>query len=146
MNWAGAFRRQAERALVRLSPGARSARLGGRPTCTADHDREQPMNRLFSWLPRSAKRPAGPNAARTSRARRTRPALRLETLEDRAVPAALSVADVTVREGPTSLGVLDPSGAASVGISGIRGIVLDSTPGHPHSGDLFVTGWLSHSV
>jgi sugar lactone lactonase YvrE len=71
---------------------------------------------------------------------------RLEALEDRAVPAALSVADVTVREGPASLGVLDPAGAASVGISGIRGIALDSTPGHPHSGDLFVTGWLSHSV
>src|SRR5205085_1409467 len=87
-----------------------------------------------------------------TRSRRHAPRLRLrcglavEALEDRCVPSTLSVTDVSVREGPTSLGVLDPSGAASVGISGIRGIVLDSTPGHPHSGDMFVTGYLSHSV
>jgi len=41
---------------------------------------------------------------------------------------------------------LDPSGAASVGINGIRGIAFDSTPGSPHFGDLFVTGQLSYSV
>jgi sugar lactone lactonase YvrE len=62
------------------------------------------------------------------------------------VPSAVSVADVTVREGPTATGILDPSGAASVGISGIRDIVRASTPGHPHYGDLFVTGFNSHSV
>jgi hypothetical protein len=51
-----------------------------------------------------------------------------------------------VREGPTSTGILDPSGAASVGINGIRGITLDNGPSDPHYGDLVVTGYLSHSV
>src|SRR5689334_18565412 len=91
---------------------------------------------------RSRKSPPRANAGR----RPQRLTLAVEPLERRDVPSALAVADVTVREGPTSLGILDPSGAASVGINGIRGIVLDSTPGHPHSGDLFVTGYLSHSV
>lgn len=70
----------------------------------------------------------------------------LQRLEDRTVPSTLSVTDVSVREGPTSLGVLDPSGAASVGINGIREIVFDNGPTDAHYGDLFVTGWLSHSV
>jgi sugar lactone lactonase YvrE len=72
--------------------------------------------------------------------------LSLEALEDRTVPSALSVADVAVREGPASVGILDPSGTASVGINGIRGITFDNGPSDPHSGDMFVTGWLSHSV
>src|SRR5580765_4488561 len=64
----------------------------------------------------------------------------VELLEDRCVPSTLSVTDVTVREGPASLGVLDPSGAASVGLDGPRGIVFAS------NGNLFVTGRRSHSV
>jgi hypothetical protein len=70
----------------------------------------------------------------------------IESLEDRVVPTSLSVADVTVREGPTSLGILNPSGAASVGINGIHDIAFDNGPKDPHYGDLFVTGGLSHSV
>jgi sugar lactone lactonase YvrE len=62
------------------------------------------------------------------------------------VPSTLSVGDVTVREGPTSTGILDPAGAASVGINGIRGITFDSGPTDAHYGDLFVAGYLSHSV
>jgi sugar lactone lactonase YvrE len=75
-----------------------------------------------------------------------RPWLCLEVLERRDVPSALSVSDVTVREGPTSTGILDPSGATSVGINGIRSIAFDNGPSDPHFGDLFVTGYLSHSV
>ena len=78
--------------------------------------------------------------------RKARYRLALEALERRDVPSALSVADVTVREGPISTGILDPSGAASVGINGIRGITFDNGPSDPHYGDLFVTGNLSHSV
>ena len=72
--------------------------------------------------------------------------LDVEALEDRMVPSALSVADVSVREGPTSTGILDPAGAASVGINGIAGIAFDNGPTDAHYGDLFVTGYLSHSV
>jgi sugar lactone lactonase YvrE len=72
--------------------------------------------------------------------------LYVEALEGRIVPSSLSVTDVTVREGPTVTGVLDPAGAANVGINGIRGIIFDSGPSDPHYGDLFVTGYLSHSV
>ncbi len=75
-----------------------------------------------------------------------RPRLVLEVLEDRTVPSALSVADVTVREGPTSTGILDPAGAAAVGLNGTRGITFDTRPTDAHYGDLFVTGYLSHSV
>jgi glucose/arabinose dehydrogenase len=71
---------------------------------------------------------------------------RLEALEDRWVPSALSVADVTAREGPALSAVLDPAGAASVGISGIGGLAFDNGPSDPHFGDLFVAGTLSHSV
>jgi hypothetical protein len=78
--------------------------------------------------------------------RKVRHRLTCEVLERRDVPSALSVGDVTVREGPTSTGILDPSGAASVGINGIRGITFDNGPNDPHFGDLFVTGNLSHSV
>src|SRR4051812_37114224 len=95
------------------------------------------MRNLFASRTRSL--------SRRPRATRSR-AMVMEQLERREVPSALSVADVTVREGPTSTGILDPSGAASVGINGIMGIVFDTTPGHAHSGDLFVTGWMSHSV
>jgi sugar lactone lactonase YvrE len=72
--------------------------------------------------------------------------LYLECLEDRIVPSSLSVADVTAREGPTSTGILDPSGAASVGINGIRDMTFDNGPTDAHYGDLFVTGYLSNSV
>jgi sugar lactone lactonase YvrE len=79
-----------------------------------------------------------------------RPRLAVEALEARDVPSALSVSDVTVREGPTATGILDPSGAAAVGINGIREIAFDNapagTPGYQHEGDLFVTGHFSHSV
>jgi hypothetical protein len=67
-------------------------------------------------------------------------------LEDRLVPSTLSVTDVTVREGPTSLGVLDPAGAAALGLSGARDIVFNNMPGHPHYHDLFVTNYRSASV
>jgi sugar lactone lactonase YvrE len=77
---------------------------------------------------------------------RPRCRLAVELLERRDVPSALSVSDVTVREGPTATGILDPSGAGSVGVNGIREITFDNGPSDPHYGDLFVTGWLSHSV
>src|SRR5437879_5069810 len=72
--------------------------------------------------------------------------LLLEALERRDVPSTLSVTDVTVREGPTSTGILDTAGAASVGISGIRDIAFVNGPSDPHFGDLFVTGFKSYSV
>jgi sugar lactone lactonase YvrE len=83
-------------------------------------------------------------------ARRPRPRLAVESLEHRDVPSALSVSDISAREGPTATGILDPSGAAVVGLDGPRGITFDNapvgTPGYQHEGDLFVTGYLSHSV
>ncbi len=51
-----------------------------------------------------------------------------------------------MREGPTSTGILDPSGAASEGIDGIRAITFDNGPTDAHYGDLFVTSSSSHSV
>jgi hypothetical protein len=105
------------------------------------------MNPLVSAISRYIRRPHR-NRGRIHmghrKARRT--LLYLEPLEERMVPASLSVADVNVREGPTSTGILDPAGAASVGISGVKGIIFDSGPSDPHYGDLFVTGYLSHSV
>lgn len=101
------------------------------------------MRSLLSILSMSTKASSSRNRTQDTK-RRHRPSL--EQLEDRTVPSTLSVSDVTVREGPTAMGILDPSGAASVGISGIRRIVRASTPGHPHYGDLFVTGFNSHSV
>jgi hypothetical protein len=56
------------------------------------------------------------------------------------VLSTISVADVTVREGPTSLGVLDPSGAANLGINGMRDMAFTS------KGDLLVGGYTSASV
>jgi hypothetical protein len=70
----------------------------------------------------------------------------MEVLERRDTPSSLSVNDISVREGPTSTGILDPTGAASVGINGIREITFDNGPSDPHYGDLFVTGYHSHSV
>ena len=78
------------------------------------------MNPLLSTISRYFRRPR-PVGHRKTR----RPRLCLEVLERRDVPSALSVADVTVREGPTSTGILDPAGAAGVGINGIRGITFD---------------------
>src|SRR5579871_2547787 len=66
--------------------------------------------------------------------------LHMEALEDRTVPSALSITDVTVREGPASLGAIDPAGAATLGLADPRNIVFDNIPGSAHYGDLFVTG------
>jgi sugar lactone lactonase YvrE len=115
------------------------------PHCIADQVKEQIMNPLTNVLARSVRQPrAGQSVSRRQRNQRSR--LSLELLEDRTVPSALSVADVSVREGPTSTGILDPAGAASVGINGIKGIIFDNGPTDPHYGDLFVTGTNSHSV
>jgi sugar lactone lactonase YvrE len=94
----------------------------------------------------SPKSSARPRHRREVRRRFPPRRLYVEALEDRTVPSSLSVADVSVREGPTSTGILDSAGAASVGIDGIRGITFDNGPTDSHYGDLFVTGYLSHSV
>jgi hypothetical protein len=94
----------------------------------------------------SAKSSLQPRHRREARRRLAPRRPDLEALEDRLVPSTLFVADVTVREGPTSTGILDPAGAASVGINGIRGITFDTGPTDAHYGDLFVTGYLSDSV
>jgi sugar lactone lactonase YvrE len=103
------------------------------------------MNSLFSLLlslalsdsPKGSFRPRHRREAR----RRLAPCgLSIEALEDRRVPSTLSVADVTVREGPTATGILDPGGAANVGISGMRDMAFNS------HGDLFVGGYASGSV
>jgi streptogramin lyase len=87
------------------------------------------LSTLTAWLAR----PRTP-------ARRPRTRLAVEFLEHRDVPSALSVSDVTVREGPTSTGILDPSGAAGAGIDGMRDMAFNS------NGDLFVGGFRSGSV
>lgn len=104
------------------------------------------MNPLRFAISRYLRRPGRVGSNRTSQRQALKPRLYLECLEDRIVPSSLSVADLTVREGPTSTGILDPTGAASVGINGIRDITFDNGPNDPHYGDLFVTGYLSHSV
>lgn len=76
--------------------------------------------------------------------RRTRPYL--EPLEERRVPASLSVADVTVREGPASLGTLDPAGAVALGLDHPRLIAFNDQPGHAHYHDLFVTSQRNQEV
>jgi Calx-beta domain len=96
---------------------------------------------LFAW---QVTKPEAPTTMKNSLARR--PRLTVETFEDRVVPSSLSVSDVTVREGATVTGILDPAGAASVGINGIKGIAFDNGPTDAHYGDLFVAGYLSHSV
>ena len=63
---------------------------------------------------------------------RAKRALAVESLEGRDVPSALAVADVSVREGPTSTGVLDPAGAVSVGINCLRDMAFNS---YPNSGE-----------
>jgi hypothetical protein len=105
------------------------------------------MNSLLSSLSRYLRLPMRSRCRKSPpRASVRRARLNVECLEERAVPSALSVADVAVREGPTSTGILDPSGAASVGINGIRAITFDNGPTDAHYGDLFVTGQASHSV
>jgi sugar lactone lactonase YvrE len=64
--------------------------------------------------------------------------LSLESLEERAVPASLSVGDVAVREGAASLGVLDPAGATALNLNRPRNIVFNDIPGSAHYHDLFV--------
>jgi sugar lactone lactonase YvrE len=95
------------------------------------------MRSLFLCRTRSL-----PHRLRANRSRR----MTLERLERREVLSALSVADVTVREGPISTGILDPSGAASLGINGVFGITFDNGSSDRHYGDLFVTSNLSHSL
>jgi hypothetical protein len=95
------------------------------------------MSPLLSLLVSLAKADSSKSPARHRRRSRTR--LAFELLEARDVPSALSVADVTVREGPTATGVLDPAGAAALGLSHVRDITFDNIPGTPHYHDLFVT-------
>jgi hypothetical protein len=110
------------------------------------------MSPLLSYLSRCTRRFRGQQQRRAKRLRiggLTKPrrqTLTVEVFEDRSVPSALSVADVTVREGPALTGILDPSGAAAVGINGIKDITFDNGPSDAHYGDLFVTGSLSNSV
>jgi hypothetical protein len=95
-----------------------------------------PRSWLRSWLSRQP----------YTHAPRLKHRLAIESLDDRTVPSTLSITDITVREGPALVGILDPGGANAVGTNGIRGIAFNTVPGHPHSGDLFVTGWITHSV
>ncbi|HYV34875.1 MAG TPA: hypothetical protein VE988_04165, partial [Gemmataceae bacterium] len=78
----------------------------------------------------SRRRKAGASRAN----QRTRPWL--EALEDRMVPSTLSIADVTVREGPTTLDVLDPAGATALNLDHPRNIVFNDMPGSSHYHDL----------
>lgn len=82
--------------------------------------------------------------ARILRSRR----MNLECLEGRDLLAgvSISIADVSVREGPASYGDLDPAGAAALGLSGPRNIAFNTIPGHPHYNDLFVTSSTTNSV
>ncbi len=103
------------------------------------------MNPLLSLLSRYTTPRTGNSFVRAPRLgvpgdrTRSRTRLSLEPLEDRTVPSTLSVADVTVREGPASLGAIDPAGAAALGLADPRNIVFDNIPGSAHYGDLFVT-------
>jgi hypothetical protein len=83
---------------------------------------------------------------REARRRLTPGCLHLEALEDRTVPSALSVADVSVREGPALLGALDPAGATALGLAGPRMIAFDNIPGSSHYRDLFVTSSANQEV
>ncbi len=97
------------------------------------------MNSLPSLLS-SLVRSGSPKSSRRSQRRRPAPIrLHVEALEDRTVPTAISVADVTVREGPASLGAIDPAGAAALNLDHPRNIVCDNIPGSAHYHDLFVT-------
>jgi sugar lactone lactonase YvrE len=60
------------------------------------------------------------------------------------VPTAISVADVSLREGPTNLGAIDPAGASALGLAHPRNIVFDNMPGTAHYHDLFVTSTVSN--
>jgi hypothetical protein len=70
----------------------------------------------------------------------------VEALEDRTVPTTLSVGDVTVREGPTNLGVLDPAGATALALHYPRSMTFDNIPGSAHYHDLFVTSSASSNT
>src|SRR5262249_46067743 len=99
------------------------------PHCIADQVKEQTMNPLRSAMNRYFRRShRDGDRIRMSRrkARRARPCL--EALESRDVPSALSVADVTVREGPASLAAIDPAGAAALKLDHPRNIVFDNIP------------------
>jgi hypothetical protein len=109
------------------------------------------MNSLFAALSRYIRHPEGGRSrkspARACAGRRPRRlTLGVEQLERRDVPSALSVADVTVREGPTSLGALDPAGGTALGLAGPRIIAFDDMPGSPHYHDLFVTSYQNQEV
>jgi hypothetical protein len=103
------------------------------------------MNPLLSAMARYC-HPSSRVSSRPAHRRTRRTRLFLEALEDRMVPSSLSVADVTVREGPTSTGILDPAGAAALGLSGVRAITFDNMPGTPHYQDLFVTSYNTSQI
>src|SRR5262245_57566099 len=106
------------------------------PHCTADQVKEQTMNPLLSGMSRYFRR-SHRDRGRIRMSRRTarQSRLCLEALESRDVPSALSVADVTVREGPANLGTLDPAGGAALGIATTRIIAFDNSSGSPHYHD-----------
>ena len=102
------------------------------------------MNPLLASLSRYIRLPEAKRYRKSSR--RPSPGRRprsvspcLEQLERRDVPTALSIANVSVREGVASLGAIDPAGASALSLSHPRNIVIDNIPGSAHFGDLFVT-------
>src|SRR5262245_24977967 len=109
---AGVFRRDTAAAPARHRPGARPARRGGVFHWTADLATEQAMKPVVT---RATKNPARRDRGRTVR-RCGRPTL--EALEDRTVPATISVADASLSEignvstliAPGSGGLNAPSG------------------------------------
>src|SRR5262249_45822111 len=108
-----------------------------------DQVKEQTMNSLYSLLSWYTKR-----RPRRNQTQRNRPGRRLmlEPLERRDVPSAISVADVTVREGPAALGALDPAGAVALGLDHPRQIAFNNLPGHAHYHDLFVNSQRNQEV
>jgi hypothetical protein len=44
------------------------------------------------------------------------------------------------------MGILDPAGAAALGLNGTSGIAFDNASGTPHYHDLFVTSYMTQSV
>jgi sugar lactone lactonase YvrE len=98
------------------------------------------MNPLLSAMTRYFRRSHRDRGrVRTSRPKTRQSRLCIEALESRDVPSALSVADVSVREGPANLGAIDPAGASALGLAAPRNIVFDNIVGSAHYHDLFVT-------
>src|SRR5262245_53158981 len=115
------------------------------PHSIADQVKEQTVNPLLSAMTRyfrGSHRDLG--RIRTSRRKARRSRLCLEALESRDMPSALSVADVSVREGPANLGAIDLAGAAALNLAHPRNIVFDNIVGSAHYHDLFVTSTVSN--